>query len=283
MFCLTLYPKGGLANRMSAIDSAVNFCTEKNVKLNVKWYKDWGMNCDWNELFCPLSFVNDKPLPKWIKMILNSRQSQKYNRSIIYAICAVAVDFVVRLLGKFHILCFLDMQEIREFEEFVKKRCLFGVILSWDAFYPQEKFHNELFIINDTEILQSELAKISSHTVGVHIRRTDNPWSIAHSPLELFEKKMRQEMDYDTLTDFYICSDDLSVKEHFRYGIWKDKVKMPEGIINRGSKEGIVQAACEMFALSKTQKIYGSYWSSFGDVAAKLGNIEIEICTNSLS
>ncbi len=55
---------------------------------------------------------------------------------------------------------------------------------------------------------------------------------------------------------------------------------MPSGSISRNSEDGIIQAACELFALANTQKIIGSYWSSFGEIAARLGNIDIEICVN---
>ena len=92
-----------------------------------------------------------------------------------------------------------------------------------------------------------------------------------------------EEVKRNKDVNFYLCSDDEHTKQFFQTELWINKVKMPEGAISRNSEEGIVQAACEMFALSKTKKIIGSYWSSFGEIAARMGNIEIEICTTAQS
>ena len=165
-------------------------------------------------------------------------------------------------------------------EEINRGGYLFAVMRSWEAFCPSEPFRKELFVIKNKERQASELAKVDAYTIGVHIRRTDNIWSVEHSPLELFVAKMNTELERDPQVNFYLCSDDENVKAHFRSEEWADRVKMPNGLIDRGSKEGIVQAACEMFALASTRKIYGSYWSSFGEVAARMGNIDIEICSS---
>ena len=68
---------------------------------------------------------------------------------------------------------------------------------------------------------------------------------------------------------------DNSVKEKFQAKFGEDMVAVPDGVIDRESVEGIVQAACEMQALARCKKIYGSYGSSFGEVAARLGNNDI--------
>ena len=263
-----LYPNGGLANRMRAIDSAVNLCRSED-KLKVVWYKDWGMNCNWNELFEPVQYVKDKPISRLMRYVLKYHEEKQWIKVVLW------------LLKKLRVLWFCDMRGA-EFIPFAEEICgggyLFAVMRSWEAFCPSEPFRKELFVIKDKERLARELAKVDGHTIGVHIRRTDNIWSVEHSPLELFEAKMKAETEIDPLVSFYLCSDDENVKAHFRSKEWVDRVKMPNGLIDRGSKEGIVQAACEMYALAATRKIYGSYWSSFGEVAARLGNIEIEIC-----
>ena len=266
---LILYPNGGLANRMRAIDSAVNIRRPQD-KLTVVWYKDWGMNCDWNELFEPVPYVEDKPVPRMMRYVLKHHEDKRW------------IKATLRLLKQLRVVWFCDMkgaEYIPLAEEICGGGYLFAVMRSWEAFCPSEPFRKELFALKDTERLEKELAKVDNHTIGVHIRRTDNIWSVEHSPLELFEVKMKAELEHDPETNFYLCSDDESVKDYFRSGEWADRVKMPNGLIDRGSKEGIVQAACEMYTLAATRKIYGSYWSSFGEIAARLGNIDIEICT----
>jgi len=263
-----LYPYGGLANRMRVIDSTVNMCRSCDC-LSIIWYQDWGMKCGWNDLFLPVKFIYDRQMSKTMRRIF-----KYYQKNLV-------IKFLLLILYKLHILYFCDMENASKIDEIRKNwgKYLYCIIRSWEAYYPQSQFHNELFRLKDQHRLDAELSKINKNTIGVHIRRTDNISSIEHSPISLFEERMNNELEKNPLTDFYLCSDDQSVKEHFQTGIWKDKVTIPNGLLDRGSKDGIVQAACEMYALSTTTKILGSYWSSFGEIAARLGNIEIEICT----
>ena len=46
---------------------------------------------------------------------------------------------------------------------------------------------------------------------------------------------------------------------------------------DRNSIAGIKGGIIDMFALSKTNKIYGSFQSSFSELAAQIGNVPIEI------
>ena len=264
-----LFPEGGLANRMRAIDSGVNLC-RKNDHLTVVWYKDWGMNCGWNDLFEAQPFIKDKPIPRLWRFILKHHKNNRYLRVLL------------PLLRKLHILWFHEIngdEYVPLIQEVIKERYLWVVIDSWEAFYPSTRFRKELFVLKNQSLLLSELSKINSDTIGVHIRRTDNTWSVNNSPLAIFEEKMRKELKMNPATLFYLCSDDEDVKAHFRQGEWRGKVILPDGILGRNSKEGIIQASVEMFTLAQTKKIYGSYWSSYGEIAARIGDIPIEICS----
>ena len=46
---------------------------------------------------------------------------------------------------------------------------------------------------------------------------------------------------------------------------------------DRSTSEGIIEAITEMYALKSTQKIYGSYRSSYSILAADLSNIPLII------
>lgn len=265
-----LFPLGGLANRMRAIDSAVNICGQ-NDHLTVVWYQDWGMNCAWNDLFEMQPFIKDKPISRLWRFILKHHEDN----------CLLIV--LLRLLRKLHILWFHDIKgeaQVPLIQEIKDGRYLWVVIDSWEAFYPSTSFRKNLFVLKNQAPLQKELFKIDSNTIGVHIRRTDNSWSVNNSPLELFEEKMGNEVVSNPATRFYLCSDDETVKDHFRQGEWKERIVFPDGVLGRDSKEGIIQAAVEMFTLAHTKKIYGSYWSSFGEIAARIGGIPLEICSS---
>lgn len=261
-----LYPYGGLANRMRAIDSAVNYCALKN-KLVVVWNKERGMNCKWSDVFYPVPFIKDKASNKLIRFVFK----QSGDISIVKK---KAFSF----LKQMHILCVLDLFDGSKYEEYYRdlsRRYLIMLIKSCLDFCPKEEFHNELFVIKDQSKLKRELKKVGENTIGVHVRRTDHKIAIENSPLELFEQKMSMEQERCPETTFYLCSDDNSVKEKLQAKFGEDMVAVPDGVIDRESVEGIVQAACEMQALAHCRRIYGSYGSSFGTVAARLGNIEV--------
>ena len=50
--------------------------------------------------------------------------------------------------------------------------------------------------------------------------------------------------------------------------------------LTRDSLDGMKMAVAELFALSRTSKIIGSYYSSYSQIAAELGNIAIEYVRN---
>ena len=119
------------------------------------------------------------------------------------------------------------------------------------------------------------VAGFSERTIGVHIRITDNVVSIQSSPLENFTNMMDAEIKKNANTKFYVASDDDEVKENL-------KSKYPNRIItlmddtDRNSLEGMKFAVLDLFCLSKTNKIIGSVGSSYSQIAAEIGGIEVE-------
>ena len=118
--------------------------------------------------------------------------------------------------------------------------------------------------------------QFSPYTLGVHIRRTDNAASIEQSPIELFFDAIDKEIDLFADTSIYLATDDESVKLELqkRYGkrliFAKDKA-------DRSSIAGIQGGIVDMYVLARTQKIFGSFHSSFSELAAQIGNIPLEI------
>jgi hypothetical protein len=74
-----------------------------------------------------------------------------------------------------------------------------------------------------------------------------------------------------------VASDDTSVKEQLLQIFGAERIIIPTGIINRDSEEGIRQAVIEMYALSSTNRILGSYYSSFSEIASSIGNVKLEV------
>lgn len=267
---IVLYPNGGLGNRMRAVDSAINLLLNRTSQtagktsdsLTVVWNKDSEMICGWNDVFLPVEFIKDRDINKYMRFVLRHHNN-------------VVLSLFLRLLQKLHVFCLLDIYDGSiDYGNYYNDNYLVLVIRSCIAFCPNKRFHTEVFEVKDKDRLNRELSKVDDNTIGVHVRRTDNTLSVQHSPIELFEKRMEEEMERNHDTRFYLCSDDESVKRYFRSEKWGSLVKMPCDTLDRNSIEGVVQAACEMQALAHCKKIYGSYWSSFGGVAARMGNIK---------
>ena len=85
---------------------------------------------------------------------------------------------------------------------------------------------------------------------------------------------MDAEIKKNSNTRFYVASDDDDVKECL-------KTKYPDRIItlmddlDRNSLEGMKFAVLDLFCLSKTKKILGSVGSSYSQIAAEIGGIEV--------
>ena len=112
--------------------------------------------------------------------------------------------------------------------------------------------------------------------IGIHVRRTDNLTAIEASPLSLFEERMDAEIRMDDRARFFLSTDDPDVKVELRkrYG---NRVRFCANVAPRYTRRGEEDAVVDLMLLSRAKKIYGSYWSSFSEVAAQIGQIPLEV------
>ena len=121
-------------------------------------------------------------------------------------------------------------------------------------------------------LVRTYTERFSAHTVGIHIRRTDNAMSIAHSPLSLFIQAMERELEAHPDTTFFVASDSEADKHTLRTH-FGPRILTSSAPADRNSKAGMQQGAVDLFTLSRTDKIFGSCYSSFSEVAAMLRSI----------
>jgi hypothetical protein len=265
---------GGLANRMRVIDSAVNFCELNNYKLRIYWIKDPGLNCDFKEIWEPLDCVKDT--------------TDQFATIFFYLFRFPIIRYLFTLPQKFGLIKLLvdqftdKVEEIYDFFKVLKKKkfkLLF--IVTCEGFFPSIKFRSNLFKILPSieDLVRKETEQFTDHTIGIHIRRNDNIQSIYNSPIELFEKALTEELLNNPYTTFYVTSDDPTTKKRLQEK-YKEIIFSPVGILERNSKEGIIQSVVELYALSRTKNIFGSYWSSFSSMAALIEDKEILIVKN---
>ena len=119
----------------------------------------------------------------------------------------------------------------------------------------------------------------AGHRYGLHIRRTDNTWAIEHSPIELFESKIEEIIKQDKKAKFYLATDDIETANLLKtkYG---DHIVYRDKELSRTSENGIKEAVIDMWMLGNMDVIYGSYWSSFSEVAGWINHKQVVALNN---
>lgn len=249
-----LQTEGGLANRLRAIASAYKIAEEHNVLLSVSWNMDKYLNCAFGELFA-----------------LNTDILNITNRRITIFDKAASKILPSKYFD-------IDNEEnraqfIADFQTDPNKDYF---IHSYSNFY---KVHDYSFIkpVSSIDMRVSELlgSTDKSNLVGIQIRRTDNAQSIANSPTEMFIEYMHKELQTNPQTIFYLATDDMNVRAEIA-ALFPDKVIYNKTkSVSRQTQSGMIDAMIDFISLSRCHRIYGSYWSSFCEVASDIGKNEL--------
>lgn len=252
---IIIQPSGGLCNRMRVINSAYILAQKKNCKLVVLWKMCEELNCPFEELFLlpeELVVYNFKSNFNLKKLFHQFTCKQRFQNSDIEQ---------HKTDGILH-------------EDFLNSLGTSVYISTWEHFYPAKDYH--LFV--PTAILQDKVEKIvkklGSHGVGVHIRRTDNTWAIANSKSDDFSAAIGEELSKFPEAKFYLATDDAKEEERLRKEFGDAIVTNTGKTLARDSVQGMHDALIDLFCLSKTTKIFGSFYSSFTDIAADMNHIE---------
>ena len=149
-------------------------------------------------------------------------------------------------------------------------------IRSYSNFYDAHDYD----FIKPTALIDNSVTALlggakTENLVGVQIRRTDNAISIANSPTELFIEYMQKELKANPQTVFYLATDDMNVNNEISARFGSHLVCRRTEPTKRNTKSGMIDAATDFIALSRCRRIYGSYWSSFCEVANDIGKNEL--------
>lgn len=267
---ITLNPLGGMANRMRSIAAGISLAQHYNARLEIIWFKDTGLNCAFGQLFKPITQTNiclkeASTADKWIY------DRPRLGNLYIPRLFQQAL-FDGRLLDAQQQKAFSDQNF--DFEQWMQTH-RHTYIASCYPFYPTNPtLYERLFIPVETieEQIQTYTAQFSPHTIGVHIRRTDNVMAIAQSPLELFLQRMKQETDTHSDCKFFVASDSEEDKATLKKQ-FGDRIITSSQPADRNSLQGMQEAAVDFFSLSRTTAILGSCYSSFSEIAALIHQI----------
>lgn len=260
---LTVVPMGGLCNRIRVVLSAYHLAPTFPLPVCVEWGRDGDCYARFDELFQPLCGENfsianrawlnlydtrrNLHLPGMLRRFVYDRQHPQFNP--------------------------LREGDLTDFVGGRKRVYVSGGYALCD--YPTMLIN----LLRPIPLLQQRIDRITAQfspaTIGVHIRRTDHRQAILSSPDEAFERRMREEIQKNPTTNFFLATDDAQVKERF-CRTFGERILTQHTDYRRSTTEGIFGAVIDLYALAKTQKIFGSFYSSFSGSAAEFRNIPIE-------
>jgi hypothetical protein len=268
---ITLVPVGGLANRMRAIDSAIALAREINSELRIVWFKDQGLNCRFDELFQRLPLDNSIILKEasFLDMLIYDRPRKKnfyltkVFQRLFFNSCIYEDEVNKLLFQKFDFKVGANQKQV--------------YIASWSDFFHSDNNNKLKNLFIPITSLQEDISHrtemFSKHTIGIHIRRTDNIGSIKESPTELFIKLIKKEIEYYEEANFYLASDSEEDKR-ILIETFGERIMTNNKPADRSSVSGMQEALVEMYTLAQTKKILGSARSSYSEIAAQINGIE---------
>lgn len=270
---ITLVPNAGLCNRLNCIASAVTYRRQHpDSTIRVFWHNSRDCRSRFSDLFeSELGdgslHIEELPSSRWLDI-----PASRHNLFLPQLTRRVYYDFQ-----------FTDQYNADDFEKTVQgfnKVYVCHCNRFWEDASPIHTM-SDLFIpvkgIRESINMICKSFDNRKCIIGLHIRRTDNLQAIFHSPIEQFERVIEQKLETDSGTLFYLATDDLSVKKHLTE-VYGNSVISPDFTLNRSSLDGMKDAVTDLFCLAKTNKIYGSFASTYSSFASQIYGVPLEIC-----
>lgn len=268
---ITFIPVGGLANRMRAMASAVTLAQASGSTIEFVWFQDWALHA-------PFSSIFERPEGLFLReagwrdsLTLDRPRRRNFG--------------LPRLWQRWHFDACLYEQAVTPLQEsgFSFRQWAEGAgrryMASYSAFYPYEEALVGRLFVPVPEVrseVERRLERFAPETVGVHIRRTDHAAAIAKSPTALFFEQLDRDVERNPDLGIFLATDSDAVKREMgeRYGT---RVLTAQATADRGSVSGIRDGVADMFTLARTRRIYGSFQSTFSELASQLGGVPLHV------
>lgn len=267
-----LWPHSGLGNRIRVIVSGLHFSDKTGEKLVIYWKKDNSLYCNFEDIYEhneKFSIIN----VNFFNTLLYRLKKTKVIRSI--SNFALSNNFV------------FEDKDVQEYVWDTGTNNINIEILSVHFknyyFFTCHEFYFDAYylkflkpIAEIQEKIENVAATFSKKTIGIHIRRTDHIVSINVSPLELFISIIRKDLKRDPDIDYFLATDDPAVETTLKKQ-FPGKFITYKKDFSRSTVKGIRDAMVDIYCLAATVKIYGSFYSSFSDIASRIGAIPLKI------
>ncbi len=263
---LTVVPMGGLGNRMRVVRSAYAFALEGECEVEVAFAANHECGCNFSDVFQPIS------LPSGNFSIREARWADAPpSRENLH------LPQMVRTLRGTKQFCNLRQCDLDFLKEVVSKNHSVYISTCYE-FYANPIPMSRLFKPSDRveQAMRPVLSRFGAHTAGFHVRTTDNAQSLKQSPYRLFAEAARRELAENPQTTLFLATDSDEIRRKFLSEFGKSAI-CSDAELSRSSKHGMIAAATDLFLLSRCNKIYGSHYSSFSEIAAELDDKQAEI------
>lgn len=277
-FQTTVVLEGGLGNRMRVAAATAALAARLHAPVACLWMEQWGMRCRFDALFEPsaLTAVGGHPFTlrdaTRLESLLLARPQRRNLQlpRLVQRTLFADVIFSERVMP-------LRMQgfDFLGWAGGGGKRLMHAYrdFFRWDPGLLAQLFVPTADV---RRLIDQRCERFSPHTIGVHIRRTDNQESIDDSPLDLFTREMDRQIGLHDDTRIYLATDDEPTKHTLcqRYGT---RIITSPTAADRESQAGIIEGLVEMYALSRTTHIFGSAGSTYSEMAAALGQKPFDV------
>ena len=266
---LTVVPAGGLANRMRAVASAIVLGHKLNWEVRIIWYKNQDLFSPFEAIFdsstLPASIVSPNPLSYHI-FFEPPRKKNLYLPSLFHKLGPHTYLYINRDV---------DNEEFAENLAGIKKD-----VIIYSGYEFADIDHTLIrSIFRFSERVNNRVEEILDGSIpdfALQIRRTDNSLSVSNSPIELFETILEEGLKKDGNVKYFLATDDQPTKLRLKEKYGEHLVTNPREA-SRTTVEGIIDAAAEMEIMSRCRQIYGSYWSSYSEMASLLGDTPLTV------
>ena len=268
---ITFVPVGGLANRMKGVNSAMALARKSNATLEIIWFTGWELNCPFHQLFAPIdgNVVTVKEATRLDYLIHDRpRRRNLYIPRIFQRFLFDKAMYESETAGHalkksdFTVWCNMNTHYIAAFCDF----CVEEESRKFGMFEPTKELE---------ERIRENVNRFNVHTIGIHIRRTDNAIAIQKSPTNLFIKRMKEEIEREDTTRFFLATDSEEEKKTLQ-DIFGERIITSPHKADRNSVRGMQDAVVELYTLASTVHIIGCAGSTYAKTAAEIGKVGYE-------
>jgi len=296
MGSIYLKPVGGLCNRIRVIDSAILVANESRKRLVVIWEKNASLNCAYNELFQSspaFDLIETKSFRGWSFPYYPDRSPTSLAKRTLFRLTRSRLGlnsscFYDQLVDKLDALRPVTPEKYRNLDEFdehtydvfssvaeqLKENTTSYLSACWrivDKPGYHETFKPVTAIATKVEQITQ---RFTDQTFGVHIRGTDAETSKRYSSVAAFHREIEETIAAVPDATFFLASDEPAIKQRLIDKYPARMFFLNQTSYGRNSPKNIHNALVDLLCLASTRTVFGSYFSTFSQLAAHWNGIE---------